>query len=573
MVLLSISGNLAWSPSFAYLYKTVSLFPPNPSSRDPVPRDTLVAPEPRLAPGFKFPADTAVPARSRRPRLIIQIEYNKPLFGILKRLPSVSWNRDLRLWTMIDTPYQARRLLEALYSSGLFTFSPVDPIESSPNASRLCSDLSWPDVSAYAPALADPPRSAPGRSQNLGNAESRGASFRSPAPQPDSSASRTPSVGSHELARKPLRAVAALPERSSPASKISAPVPASVPAPVSSLPSDSRALLPVDIAARVRPLPSFPHARDFVEALQSRHYSERTITAYVKWLFRYHCYFPGRDISQTGENEINQFLTHLAVIDKVASSTQNQALAAILFYMKQVLARPVTELGDVVRAKKPVHLPVVLSREEIRRVFDHLFGYRLLAARLMYGTGLRVDECISLRVQDIDFEQMEIVVRNGKGAKDRRTMLPLALVEPLKRHLDDVRRVHAIDLAEGWGEVFIPESLSKKYPYAGRAWLWQWVFPQDRRWRNPVNGVQGRHHVDSTVIQRAVAEAVTRSGIEKRASCHSFRHSFATHLLENGYDIRTVQELLGHADLKTTMVYTHVLNRGPSGVKSPMDLL
>ncbi len=567
MVILSISGNLAWSPSFAYIYKAVSLFPPKPSSRDHGPRDALVAPEPRLAPGAKSPISPNVPSRSRRSRLILQIEYSKPLFALLKQLPSVSWNPDLRLWTMIDTPYQARRLLEALYASGLFTFAPVDPIDSRPNVSLSGSDLTWPDVSAYAPALADPLRTAPVGSPTLGNAESRSVSSRSPAPLPDSPVSRNPTASIPQFPQSPKRAVAALPERSLPASTISAPVPGS------SLPSDSRALLPVDIAARVRPLPSFPRAKAFVEALRSRHYSERTITAYVKWLFRYHCYFPGRDISLTGENEINQFLTHLAVIDKVASSTQNQALAAILFYMKQVLARPVTELGDVVRAKKPVHLPVVLSREEIRRVFDHLFGYRLLAARIMYGTGLRVDECISLRVQDIDFEQMEIVVRNGKGAKDRRTMLPLALVEPLKRHLDDVRRVHAIDLAEGWGEVFIPESLSKKYPYAGRSWLWQWVFPQDRRWRNPVNGVQGRHHVDSTVIQRAVAEAVTRSGIEKRASCHSFRHSFATHLLENGYDIRTVQELLGHADLKTTMVYTHVLNRGPSGVKSPMDLL
>jgi integron integrase len=272
-----------------------------------------------------------------------------------------------------------------------------------------------------------------------------------------------------------------------------------------------------------------------------------------------------------GESEINSFLTHLAVKEKISSSTQNQALAALLFLYNNVLGRKVLDLGDVIRAKRPQHLPVVLSRSEVKTVLSYMKEDMQLIASLLYGTGLRLGECAQLRIQDIDFSRNEIMIRNGKGAKDRVTMLPGTLSTRLQEHLVRVRAMHAQDIKDGWGRVLLPNSLRKKYQNAELDWRWQWVFPQRNRWKNPQTLQEGRHHIDESLVQRAVHDAVLLSGITKKASCHTFRHSFATHLIESGYDIRTVQELLGHKDVRTTMIYTHVLNKGPSGVRSPID--
>ena len=307
--------------------------------------------------------------------------------------------------------------------------------------------------------------------------------------------------------------------------------------------------------------------------LETKHYSPRTRDTYLMWIERFFQYHKGRNPLTLTEADINAFLTALAVDIEVSASTQNQALAAIIFFYRFVLERPLDELGEVIRAKKPLHLPVVMSREEVRSVIALLKDDKRLAARLMYGTGLRLMECLSLRVQDIDFSRNEILVRNGKGAKDRVTMLPESLKAPLQEHLSRVRLIHEKDKTEGFGRVPLPDALDRKYVNASAEWPWQWVFPQERRWKNAETGDQGRFHMDESSMQRAVHEAVLKSGIAKRASCHTFRHSFATHLIENGYDIRTVQELLGHSDVKTTMIYTHVLNKGPSGVRSPLDNL
>lgn len=311
----------------------------------------------------------------------------------------------------------------------------------------------------------------------------------------------------------------------------------------------------------------------FAEALGAKHYSDRTCEAYLRWFDRFALYHKGRSPATMTGKDINAFVTDLAVRGDVSSSTQNQALAAIIFLYRTVLGIDIDDIGEVIRAKKPGLLPVVLSRDEVRTIISLLRDDRRLIAHVLYGTGLRITECLSLRVQDIDFERNEILVRNGKGAKDRVTMLPRTLVDPLKSHLQHVRSIHEADLKAGWGKVPIPGALVRKYPNASTDWCWQWVFPQERRWKDPVTGDEGRYHMDESVIQRAVHEAVLRAGLTKRVSCHTFRHSFATHLLESGYDIRTVQELLGHSDVKTTMIYTHVLNRGPSGVKSPLDVL
>lgn len=314
---------------------------------------------------------------------------------------------------------------------------------------------------------------------------------------------------------------------------------------------------------------------DFIEryekALESRHYSPRTKDAYTQWLGRFSAFNSPRSIALLGEREINAFLTHLAVKENVSSSTQNQALAALLFLYRYVFNSPISELGAVIRAKKPQRLPVVMTREEVSEVLANIKGDKWLIAKLMYGTGLRIIECLSLRVQDIDFGQNEILVRNGKGAKDRVTMLPASLKAPLREQLLRVKAVHDRDIAEGWGRVPLPGALDKKYAKASAEWIWQWVFPQEHRWKNPTTQEEGRYHQDESLIQRSVREAALKSGLTKRITCHTFRHSFATHLIESGYDIRTVQELLGHSDVKTTMIYTHVLNRGPSGVRSPAD--
>lgn len=274
-----------------------------------------------------------------------------------------------------------------------------------------------------------------------------------------------------------------------------------------------------------------------------------------------------------GEEEINQFLSHLAIKEHVSASTQTQALSAILFLYRHVLGREIGDLGEIIRARKTRRLPVVMTRREVKAVLRHLDGDKRLMASLMYGIGLRLMECLRLWVQDLDFSRNEITVRDGKGAKARVTMLPESLRKHLQEHLLRVRDIWEKDLADGYGQVALPDALRRKYPHAETEWRWQWAFPQQNRWIDRKTGQQGRHHIDESILQKAVKKAVQKAGIVRRASCHTFRHSFATHLLEDGYDIRTVQELLGHKDLRTTMIYTHVLNRGGKSVKSPLDSL
>ncbi len=307
------------------------------------------------------------------------------------------------------------------------------------------------------------------------------------------------------------------------------------------------------------------------DAVRARHYSRRTEEAYIVWIRRYILFHGKRHPAEMSAGEITQFLTDLAVRRKVAASTQNQALSGLLFLYREVLGQEIPWLEDVVRAKRARRLPVVLSRDETRAVLDQLRGLPRLMALLLYGAGLRVLECARLRVKDVNLASNQIVVRAGKGNRDRVTMLPAAAKASLAQHLELVRRQHERDLARGAGWVELPGALMRKYPNAGREWGWQWIFPATRIYADRVTGQRRRHHLHETVLQRAVADAVRRAGIGKPATCHTFRHSFATHLLEDGYDIRTVQELLGHRDVSTTMIYTHVLNRGPGAVRSPAD--
>ncbi len=308
-------------------------------------------------------------------------------------------------------------------------------------------------------------------------------------------------------------------------------------------------------------------------ALRARHYSPRTEQTYCHWVKRFVFFHHVRHPAEMGEPEVNAFLTSLAMKGKVSASTQNQALSALLFLYRYVLDRPLGQLGEVVRARKPHRLPVVLTRQEVRAVLSRLEGDKCLMASLMYGAGLRLAECLRLRVQDVDLEANQILVRDGKGFKDRITMLPEAVKRPLADHLENVKRIHTRDVADGYGRVDLPDALARKYPRAASEWRWQHLFPQEHRWVNASTGEQGRYHTDESLIQRTVKVAVHSAGIAKHATCHTLRHSFATHLLEDGYDIRTIQELLGHKDVKTTMVYTHVLNRGGRGVRSPVDSL
>jgi integron integrase len=309
------------------------------------------------------------------------------------------------------------------------------------------------------------------------------------------------------------------------------------------------------------------------DAMRRRHYSHRTEEAYVSWIRRFILFHGKRHPAQMGVDEITRFLTALAVQGKAASSTQNQALSALLFLYREVLGQEIPWLDGLVYAKRPRKLPVVLTRDEVRALLGHLHGVPRLMALLLYGAGLRLLECARLRVKDIDFASNQIVVRAGKGERDRVTMLPAAVKADLARHLEAVRRQYDQDLRRGAGWVELPGALMRKYPNAGREWGWQWVFPATRIYVDRVTGQRRRHHLHETVLQRAVREAARRAGIAKRATCHTFRHSFATHLLEDGYDIRTVQELLGNRDVSTTMIYTHVLNRGPGAVRSPADRL
>ncbi len=299
--------------------------------------------------------------------------------------------------------------------------------------------------------------------------------------------------------------------------------------------------------------------------------SIRTEQAYVGWVRRFILANGKRHPRDMGEREVESFLTRLATDGHVAASTQNQALSALLFLYREVLEQELPWMENIRRAKRPKRLPLVLTRVEVASVLGHLNGGNWLMASLLYGAGLRLMECIRLRVKDVDFVRREITVRQGKGGKDRRTMLPAMSVQALQDQLAGAKRIHARDLDAGFGEVWLPDALARKYPGAAREWAWQYVFPAAKRSVDPRSGVVRRHHVSEKVLQRAVKQAVRQAGIDKPASCHTLRHSFATHLLEAGYDIRTIQELLGHKDVATTQIYTHVLNRGGRGVVSPLD--
>ncbi len=307
--------------------------------------------------------------------------------------------------------------------------------------------------------------------------------------------------------------------------------------------------------------------------LRTRRYSPRTERAYCGWVRRYVLYHERRHPAVMGEPEIAQFLTHLASDKHVSASTQNQALHAILFLYNHVLGQPVGIIGGVERARSTRRLPVVLSVGEVRLVLSRLRGVPRLCGVMMYGSGLRVSECVSLRVKDMDFARGEITVRCGKGNKDRRVPLPRVATRALRAHLDRVQAQFQRDRARGLAGAALPDALDRKLPNAGRDWAWQWVFPAARVYQEARTGLERRHHYHESAIQRAFTAAVRASGLAKRATCHSLRHSFATHLLESGSDIRTIQELLGHSDVRTTMIYTHVLNRGGLGVRSPADTL
>jgi integron integrase len=338
------------------------------------------------------------------------------------------------------------------------------------------------------------------------------------------------------------------------------------------------------MAAVVMPEPEASKSKKLLEqmrdAMRVKHYSFRTEQSYCDWVERFIRFHHLRHPREMREAEVGEFLTHLARDARVAASTQNQALSALLFLYKHVLKEEIGWLHEVERAKKPQRVPVVLTRDEVHKLFACLHGTPRLMAGLLYGSGLRLMECVRLRVKDLDFGYARITVRDGKGAKDRVTMLPVNLAAPLQRHLQKVKVQHEEDMEAGLAGVHLPHALARKYPNAERDWVWQWVFPSSRLSLDPrstVNGdgrsVKRRHHVEESALQLAVKKAVVASGVGKAASCHTLRHSFATHLLENGYDIRTVQELLGHKNVSTTMIYTHVLNKPGIGVKSPIDFL
>lgn len=309
------------------------------------------------------------------------------------------------------------------------------------------------------------------------------------------------------------------------------------------------------------------------DRLRVKHYSIRTETQYLQWIRRFILFHGKRHPREMGAVEVEAFLTHLAVAGRVAAATQNQALSALLFLYREVLNIDLPWLDKVVRAKQPQRLPVVLTRQEVTAILDRMTGVHGLMARLLYGTGMRLMECVRLRVKDVDFEQAEIVVRDGKGAKDRITMLPQSLIAPLHDHLRWRRQLFEDDKAKGRAAVYLPDALDRKYPNAAVDWPWQYIFPSGSYSIDPRSGEERRHHMDEKLLQRAVKKALQASGLAKLATPHTFRHSFATHLLQSGYDIRTVQELLGHADVATTMIYTHVLNKGGRGVTSPLDAM
>ena len=307
--------------------------------------------------------------------------------------------------------------------------------------------------------------------------------------------------------------------------------------------------------------------------LRIRHYSKRTEEAYTTWIKKFVRFNNDRHPAEMGEKEIPDFLTSLAVRDNMSASSQNQALCAIIFLYKNVLKKEAGNLENIIWAKMPKRLPVVLAREEVKKILNELSGVNHITASLLYGTGMRLLECLRLRIADVDFIRNEIIIRAAKGNKDRRTMLPEILKEPLKAHIAKVKNLHESDLKKGYGSVYLPYALERKYPNASKEWKWQYIFPSSTLSVDLQSNILRRHHQHESMLQKAVREAVIKAKINKKASCHTFRHSFATHLLEDGYDIRTVQELLGHESITTTMIYTHVLNKGGLGVKSPVDKL
>ena len=318
---------------------------------------------------------------------------------------------------------------------------------------------------------------------------------------------------------------------------------------------------------------SQPKLLDQVRAVaRLKHFSFSTEQAYLHWIKRFILFHSKRHPLDMGEQEIRSFLSHLATNLNVASSTQNVALSALLFLYKDVLKMDLLRISNIERANRPKKLPVVFTPDEVKAVIQRLSGLYWIMANLLYGSGLRLMECVRLRVKDLDFHYNQITVRSGKGEKDRVTILPQAVKGHLTRHLAKVRLLHEEDLLEGFGEVYLPYALERKYPNAAKAWGWQFVFPASKRSVDPRSGKHRRHHISEDMLQRAVRKAIRQAGIAKPGNCHTFRHSFATHLIEEGYDIRTVQELLGHSDVRTTMIYTHVLNRGGRAVKSPVDI-
>ncbi|HAH08332.1 MAG TPA: integron integrase [Elusimicrobia bacterium] len=307
------------------------------------------------------------------------------------------------------------------------------------------------------------------------------------------------------------------------------------------------------------------------DAVRVKQYSPRTAETYAAWAQRFLSYHGSRPAEELGKKEIEDFLSSLATGAHVSASTQNQALNALLFLYRQVFAKDIGYLDGMVRAKMPIRLPVVLTQDEVQKVLGYLRNVPRLMAMLLYGAGLRLMECCTLRVKDVEFDKNQLLVRGGKGNKDRYTMLPVAVREPLLCHLGHVKEQHQADLKMGLGRVVMPNALDRKYPNAGKEWGWQWVFPATTHYVDILSGEKRRHHLHETVLQRAFKEARIKAGIAKPAGCHTLRHSFATYLLEDGHDIRTIQELLGHKDVSTTMIYTHVLNKGGRGVQSPAD--
>lgn len=307
--------------------------------------------------------------------------------------------------------------------------------------------------------------------------------------------------------------------------------------------------------------------------IQARHYSRKTGKTYRNWIKQFVLFHHKKHPKNLGEKDINKFLSHLATEKHVSASTQNQALSALLFLYKNVLHKELGDFGDVIRAKRSKKIPVVFTKDEVRSILKNLKDEKQLMASLLYGSGLRLTECLRLRVKDVDFDNKQIIVRDGKGEKDRITLLSEKIIPHLKKHLSGIRKIYKADTKEGIGTTNIPYALERKYPNIAKEWHWTYVFPSTKHAADKQTGELKRHHLNESVLQRAVKKAIKLANVEKHGGCHTFRHSFATHLLESGYDIRTIQELLGHKKLETTMVYTHVMNKGPMGVKSPGDTL